>query len=120
MQESGQSDDLPLFSPMHIWVSLKTMFKPRPQNRRMYLILLIITMLSIYVPFVGEGSIRYLYVRERYHWEVDEYSAYNTVNTIASTICKFHLLLKLKACLNYRYISSPSNCYSIGVSIGNT
>ncbi|XP_059080926.1 proton-coupled folate transporter-like isoform X1 [Tigriopus californicus] len=75
-----------MFHPYHVWDSITTIFKPRPNHRRMYLLLLMGTMISIYAPFQGEKNVSYFYVRTRFGWEVDEYSNYNTFQQIVSTI----------------------------------
>jgi hypothetical protein len=38
------------------------------------------------MPFVGEGTISYNYVRTRYKWEVDEYSTYQSITTASGIV----------------------------------
>ena len=48
--------------------------------------MLILVLLSVFhvVPFFGEGTISYLYVRTRFGWEVDEYSNYRIADSVTS------------------------------------
>ena len=66
--------------------------------------MLILVLLSVFhvVPFFGEGTISYLYVRTRFGWEVDEYSNYRVADSVTSIVGKY--LYKSK--LDY-------NCYLI-------
>ena len=45
----------------------------------MYLYLLMTMMILQIVPFFGEFTIAFLYVRKRFGWEVDEYSQYSSI-----------------------------------------
>jgi hypothetical protein len=54
-------------------------FKKRPGPNRKYLFLLIIMMVIQIIPFYGEFTIAFLYVRTRFGWEVDEYSQYSSI-----------------------------------------
>jgi hypothetical protein len=38
------------------------------------------------IPFFGEGSIAYLYVRTRYGWEVEEFSQYSSTISTARLV----------------------------------
>ena len=62
----------------HVRDPFRVVFKKRTFNRRMYLLLAIVIYLFIISPIYGELTIRYLYVRTRYGWEVAEYSKYTT------------------------------------------
>ena len=54
-------------------------FKKRDGPNRKYLFLLIIMMVIQIIPFYGEFTIAFLYVRTRFGWEVDEYSQYSSI-----------------------------------------
>ena len=53
--------------------------------------MLILVLLSVFhvVPFFGEGTISYLYVRTRFGWEVDEYSNYRVADSVTSIVGKY-------------------------------
>ena len=71
-----------VFHPKHAWDSLKTVFMPRDGGKRIYLILLAISIAFEIAPFSGKGQIEYLYVRTRFSWEVDEFSTFSTVDSL--------------------------------------
>jgi hypothetical protein len=54
-------------------------FKKRPGPNRRYLFILMIMMVIQIIPFYGEATIAFLYVRTRFGWEVDEYSQYSSI-----------------------------------------
>ena len=81
-----------MFSPSQVVDAVKCSFKKRPNHRRMYLLLLIVIFVTEVGPFQGEANIRYLYVRTRYGWEVEEFSNYNTFNAGLTLIGKLYLL----------------------------
>ena len=54
--------------------------KRRPNNKRLYLGLTVTLFIVVVIPFLGEQSIKYLYVRTRYGWDVDEYSMYSSID----------------------------------------
>ena len=83
--QSNQSV-LDMFHPKHAWRSIKTIFLPREDGRRIYLFLLVVAIAFEIAPFVGRGQVEYLYVRSRFGWEVDEYSLYSSVDS-AIGIC---------------------------------
>ncbi len=67
------------FSPLLILDSFKATFKKRPgPNRKYVLILGAITIFTI-MPFFGEMTVAYSYVRIRYNWDVKEYSTYSSI-----------------------------------------
>ena len=41
------------------------------------------------VPTFGELSIAYLYVQQRYYWEIPEYSRYIAITAITSLLGKY-------------------------------
>ena len=73
-------------SPSHIIDSIRTATKPRPNGKRMYLWIYLIVLLSVILPFFGEMTIGFNYVRTRYSWGVDEYSDYRTVTEIIDIV----------------------------------
>ena len=71
-----------MFHPRHAWGSIKTIFRNREGGKRLYLILLAISIAFELAPFAGKGQIEYLYVRTRFGWQVDEFSTFSTVDSI--------------------------------------
>ena len=70
------------FSPHHIKDSLKTVAKQRPNQKRTYLWIYLIVMLVIVLPFFGESTIGFNYVRTRYNWDVVKYSEFRTITEV--------------------------------------
>ena len=70
-------------------------FRKRDNSKRFYLLTYMATMLMFYLPFFGEGSVGYNYVRTRYHWGPVEYSDYRCVQAarrqLSPLICQEHL-----------------------------
>ena len=52
----------------------------------MYLGLTVTLFIIVVIPFIGESSVRYLYVRTRYGWEVEEYSLYSTIDVALAAV----------------------------------
>ena len=78
-------------SPHHILDSIKVSIRPRTGGKRFYLWVYLFVMLTVILPFFGEMTIGYNYVRTRYNWEIQEYSDYRTISEIidlvGQTIC---------------------------------
>jgi hypothetical protein len=53
--------------------------KKRPGPNRKYLFLMMLMMIIYIVPFYGEFTISFLYVRSVFKWEVKEYSQYSSI-----------------------------------------
>jgi len=70
----------------HISDSLSTCFKPRPNNKRFYLLTYTAVMLTIFLPFFGEFVVGYNYVRTRYGWGLVEYSDYSSICSIIDLV----------------------------------
>ena len=77
-----------LFSPSHVIGAFKTITKPRPDSKRLYIFLMLVMLGMILSPFEGLRSVQYFYVRTRYGWEVDQYSSYSSFNSAVGTIGK--------------------------------
>ena len=77
-----------LISWKHIRDAIRVMIKKRSYNRRLYLNMSMVIFIMVITPIFGELNIRYLYVRTRYGWEVDEYSRYTTFDSSLSIIGK--------------------------------
>ena len=68
-----------MFSPMQIADSFNATFKKREGPNRKYLLVLMATFFFCIVPFMGEHTISFSYVRVRYDWGVGEYSNYSSI-----------------------------------------
>lgn len=74
------------FSPSHIKDSFMTCFKKRENGKRFFLITYTLVMLTIFLPFFGEFTISYNYVRTRYSWGIVEYSHYRSICSIIDLV----------------------------------
>ena len=75
-----------LFSPLVAWDSIKTVFKKRPGKLRLYILVLLTSLVLLLSPFIGEHTISFIYVRTRYHWDYVDYSDYRMINEIVSLV----------------------------------
>jgi len=73
-------------SPSHIKDSLMTCFKKRDNGKRFYLLCYTAVMLTIVLPFFGEFTISYNYVRTRYDWDVVAYSNYRSICSVIDLV----------------------------------
>ena len=76
------------FSPLHIWDCLRTTFKARSGPNRKYILIFMMTILFTIVPYVGEYLVDYYFVRQKFQWEITEYSTYTSVVSSAGIIGK--------------------------------
>ncbi|XP_017123415.1 uncharacterized protein LOC108143479 [Drosophila elegans] len=75
-----------LFSMVHIKDMLSTCFKRREHHARAIIWLVTLAMfLSIFV-FDGVMTVMYLFVREKFHWTVRDYTFYETVSHLVPMI----------------------------------
>ena len=72
------------FSPLLIKDSFKAALRQRHGPNRKYILIFIALSVFHYVPFYGESTISYLYVRTRYGWDVNEYSNYRIADSVTS------------------------------------
>jgi hypothetical protein len=77
-----------MFHWRHAYDAIMVTFRRRNGPNRMFAILTIAVFFFQVMPFFGEGSISYLYVKRRYDWGVAEYSTYSTITSITSLIGK--------------------------------
>jgi hypothetical protein len=76
------------FSPLHIWDSFKVTFRRRAGPNRKYIWLMILIHFSTFLPFFGEMTVAFSYVRIRYSWGVDEYSTYSSIVSSSSIVAQ--------------------------------
>ncbi|XP_017044549.1 LOW QUALITY PROTEIN: uncharacterized protein LOC108090408 [Drosophila ficusphila] len=75
-----------LFSMVHIKDMISTCFKPRDHHARAIIWLVTLAMfLSIFV-FDGVMTVMYLFVREKFHWTVRDYTFFETVSHLVPMI----------------------------------
>ncbi|XP_022224752.2 uncharacterized protein LOC111075628 [Drosophila obscura] len=75
-----------LFSFVHIKDMINTCFKPREHHARAIIWLVTLAMfLSIFV-FDGVMTVMYLFVREKFHWTVRDYTFFETVSHLVPMI----------------------------------
>jgi hypothetical protein len=65
-----------------------TTFKKRDGPNRKYIFIFMIMTIFTFMPFYGEYSVAYNYVRTRYEWGVDEYSTYGSIVSASSLVGK--------------------------------
>ena len=70
----------------HIKDAINAVFRKRKGPNRSFIIMIVIVFIWQMVPVFGEYSVTYLYVQQRYHWEIPEYSQYITIISITSLI----------------------------------
>ncbi|XP_053690728.1 proton-coupled folate transporter [Sabethes cyaneus] len=73
------------FDRQHVVQSLKTFFKKRTMNRRIYLYILMIAM-SFYTFQRDEKPKMYLYTQLRFNWDADLYSYFKTYQSAAYVV----------------------------------
>lgn len=85
------------FSPLLIKDAFKTVLKKRSGPNRKFIFVLMIIQIFTILPFFGEFTIAFSYVRIRYNWGVDEYSTYSSVVSITGIVGQAILLPLIKA-----------------------
>lgn len=84
--------------------SLKICFKRR-ENRDRTILCLLILVLVIYVFVVfSDGSVFYLYVRERFHWSLRKYTLYSSSSSVLAICGMFFALYVLNKFLKIKDI----------------
>ena len=73
-----------LLSPKHVTDSLKATFKTRPDRKHVYLLSMVTVMIMLCVAVDGEMYIQFMYTKRMFQWQMDRYSYYSMVNTLAN------------------------------------
>ncbi|XP_029726146.1 proton-coupled folate transporter [Aedes albopictus] len=76
------------FDKQHVVTSLKTFFKKRTMNRRIYLYILMVAM-SFYTFQRDEKPKMYLYTQLKFNWNADLYSYFKTYQSAAYVVMMF-------------------------------
>lgn len=76
------------FDRKHVVTSLKTFFKKRTMNRRIYLYILMVSM-SFYTFQRDEKPKMYLYTQLKFNWNADLYSYFKTYQSTAYVVMMF-------------------------------
>ncbi len=79
-------DQRKAMSLLHIKDCFRALFKKREGPNRKYIFVFFLITIFTIMPFFGEFSIAYNYVRTRYQWEVDEYSTYSSITSASSIV----------------------------------
>ncbi|EDW85958.1 uncharacterized protein Dwil_GK22868 [Drosophila willistoni] len=83
---AGPKEKAGLFSVVHIKDMISTCFKPRENHARAIIWLVTLAMfLSIFV-FDGVMTVMYLFVREKFHWTVRDYTFFETVSHLVPMV----------------------------------
>ena len=71
-----------LISPRHIVESFKAVFKKRKNNKRFYLISMMVMMLTHLVTLYAELYCQFMYTKRMFEWEVKDYSYFTMVQVV--------------------------------------
>jgi MFS family permease len=82
----GQKKKHSALSPVHIKDSLMTVAKRRPDRKRTLLWIYLIVILADNLPFFGESTIGFNYVRTRFGWDMVEYSEFRTITEVVDLV----------------------------------
>ena len=74
------------FSIQHPIDCFRTTIKKREGPNSTYLLIFMAMTALTITPAIGEGAVAYYYVRTRYSWDVEEYSAYNSIMSTCSIV----------------------------------
>ncbi|XP_041975986.1 solute carrier family 46 member 3-like [Aricia agestis] len=74
------------FDFTNIKETFRVVFKNGPNNRRVRIILMLITVAILFGPMHGELSIMYLFTRYRFNWDEVMFSIFQTYNFVTHTI----------------------------------
>ena len=81
------------FSIQHPIDCIRTTIKKREGPNRTFVLIFMAMIALTIAPAIGEGAVAYNYVRTRYHWDVEEWSAYNSIMSTISIIGKIDMHL---------------------------
>ena len=91
LEEKESLSFLNMIHPRHVKESLQVIFKPRPNHKRTYLIVMMSVMLLNQMPYIGESAFQFLYVKRIFSWGVSEYSWYKTTASLVASVSMFLL-----------------------------
>ena len=91
IKAKGNSSFTSLVHPRHVLDSVSASFKPRPNHKRSYLLIMMMVMLLSILPSTGERAYQFLFVKRLFSWGVSQYSWYNTTASLVSSLAMFIL-----------------------------
>jgi PCFT/HCP family folate transporter-like MFS transporter 1/3 len=94
-----------IFSPSRIQEIFLTMCKRRPQKCRKTLWALMSIPILVVFTMHGNGTLNYLFVREKFEWSLREWTTFESTNTIISVSGLFVGLVVLKKMFNFSDIT---------------
>ena len=74
------------FSIQHPIDCFRTTFKKREGPNRRYILIFMAIISLTTMPFVGEGTVAYNYVRTQFGWSFEEFSQYASITSAAFII----------------------------------
>ena len=77
---------LDLLSPKHVTDCLKTILKKREDNKRFYLLSMMVLIVTHMMATQAEQYCQFLFTKRNFQWELDTYSYYTTLDTIISSV----------------------------------
>ncbi|XP_059481079.1 lysosomal proton-coupled steroid conjugate and bile acid symporter SLC46A3-like [Neocloeon triangulifer] len=84
--QTSESTRQSVFDVRLIKEMVATCWKPRSGYRRLTMFLVMGTMASIIFSLDGDISVSYLYTRERFGWEIQDFTLYSSASVLASTV----------------------------------
>ena len=75
-----------MISPRHVTESVRATFKTRPNKKHLYLFSMIVVMITLCISVDGEMYCQFMYTKRMFQWEMDRYSYFIMVQTLANDI----------------------------------
>jgi len=66
--------------------TLTTFFKKREGNARFYILTLLGVMTFMFLPYIGQSSIAYLFLRLKFGWDLTTYSYFGSLSSVCSSL----------------------------------
>ncbi|XP_028169291.1 proton-coupled folate transporter-like [Ostrinia furnacalis] len=80
--ERKSSSDVSFFDTTHVLETIGVAYRRRPSNRRIRLILTLLTVFILYGPAMSEHTVFYLFVRNRLNWDMVKYGLFASYSIV--------------------------------------
>ena len=77
---------LQLLSPWHIINLFKTSFRPRPDWKHVYILVMMLVMVAFMMPEDAETMVQLMYTKRHFQWEYSTFSFYNTIQDVSQLV----------------------------------
>ncbi|OWR45016.1 adenylate cyclase [Danaus plexippus plexippus] len=84
--ERGDSKGVSFFDVTHVLDTIGVAFQKRPSNRRVKVILTLLTVFILFGPAMSEHNVFYLFVRNQLQWDMVKFSIYTSYSIILHSI----------------------------------